>query len=440
MIMKVGIVAPFELIEKINLEIKNKFKYMEYTNIIYAEYKEAVSRLENRQKCFDAVLFGGQTPYNYAKKYMEPVIVWEYIPRHGSSLLNALLKASRSGYDISKASFDSYSSSLLYETYDEIGIQRENLDIYIARENPLEYGYLDDVYTFHKKNYEERRVSCCISALFSVHQRLCEEKIPCILLEPTINVIRDALYKLNLQHIAQINQNRQIVVLSIDISTPDEYSLLNYNEYQFVLDRMKISEQIYLFAEKIQAAVLEVSFNSYFLFSTRNILEVETDNFRKIDLFNRINKEALGSISMGIGYGGTAREAKYNANLGMLKAKKFGKNSVCVVYENEKMLGPIEFEGREGLQGNRIDEKILNIAEKSQIGVNTIFKLYDIINRYKQDCFTSKELAKIHGISVRNMDRILNKLEEAGFAKVAGKKAAADAGRPSRIMKLYFEL
>lgn len=437
--MKIGIVAPSGFIKKINMVLENEFDYVEYTNIIYKEYAEISGKLEHRQQNFDAVLFAGQTLYNYARKQIKPDVLWDVIPRHGSSLLKTLLKASRLGYDISNVSFDSYKSGILYETYNEIGIGSESLNICIASERSFEHDYFDNIYEFHRKNYAEGRVSCCITALLNVYERLHADKIPCVFIEPTINIIRETLSKLHLKHIAQVSQNSQIVVLSIAVNTPDEYSLLNHNEYQLALDRMKISEQIYLFAQKLQAAVLEVNPNNYFLFSTRNALEVETDNFQKIDLFNRINSGALSSVSMGVGYGKTVMEAKYNANSGMLKAKKWGKNVVYVVYERKRIIGPIEYEEKKGLQQSKVDEKILNVAEKSGISVNTIFKLYSIVNRYKQDRFTSKELARIYGISVRSMNRILNKLEEAGFVEVVGKKVIADAGRPSRIIKILFE-
>lgn len=437
--MKIGIVAPSSFIKKIHMVLENEFDYVEYTNIIYKEYAEIAGKLKHRQKNFDAILFAGQTLYNFARKEIKPAVLWDFIPRHGSSLLKTLLKASRLGYDIGSVSFDSYKSGILYETYNEIGIGCEDLDICIAPEKPFDHDYFDSIYAFHKKNYAEGKASCCITALLNVYERLNADKIPCVFIEPTINIIRETLSKLHLKHNAQVSQNSQIVVLAIAVNTPEEYSLLNHNEYQLALDRMKVSEQIYLFAQKLQAAVLEVNSNNYFLFSTRNILEVETDNFQKIDLFNRINSEALSSISMGIGYGQTVTEAKCNANSGMLKAKKFGKNVVYVVYESKKIIGPIEYEGKKELEQSKIDERILDMAEKSGISVNAVFKLYSIVNQYKQDRFTSKELAKLYGISVRSMNRILNKLEEAGFAEVVGKKVIADAGRPSRIIKILFE-
>ena len=43
-------------------------------------------------------------------------------------------------------------------------------------------------------------------------------------------------------------------------------------------------------------------------------------------------------------------------------------------------------------------------------------------------------------ISRRSVDRVVNKLEIAGYLHVIGKQAAYDIGRPSRIIKINFNL
>lgn len=55
-----------------------------------------------------------------------------------------------------------------------------------------------------------------------------------------------------------------------------------------------------------------------------------------------------------------------------------------------------------------------------------------------KDYFTTKELADEFGNSHRSMNRIIEKLELAGYVEVAGKKVVQKAGRPSRIIKLKF--
>jgi hypothetical protein len=437
--MKIAVVAPAGFIGKIDMVLDNEFNQIEHTDIAYREYAEIADKLLYRQKEFDAVLFAGRTLYNYAIKHMDPVVTWEYIPRHGSSLLTTLLKASQLGYDINRASFDSYQKEALYETYKEIDVDSRNLSIYITPERPFEDDYFDNVFMFHKKNYMEGKVSCCITALLDVNKRLKEQHIPCVFIEPTISAIRETLETLHLKHVARESQNSQIVVLAININMPDEYSLLNDNEYQFVLDRMRVSEQIYLFAQRIHAAVLETGNNDYVLFSTRNVLEIETDNFNRIALFDSIKKETLSSISVGVGYGQTVREAKYNANQGMIASRKLGKNAFCIVYGSGKKVGPIEYHGKIDPDRNRIDSKILKVAEASGISVNSVFKLYSIVSREKKDRFTAKELALLFGVSPRSMNRIIKKLEVAGYAKEVGRKVMSDAGRPSRIISMTFE-
>ena len=72
-----------------------------------------------------------------------------------------------------------------------------------------------------------------------------------------------------------------------------------------------------------KATVVEVSYNTYLLFSTKNILETQTNYFKDIKLLHNISENSLNIISMGIGYGDTVQDAKYNATLGMEKPKVF---------------------------------------------------------------------------------------------------------------------
>ena len=54
----------------------------------------------------------------------------------------------------------------------------------------------------------------------------------------------------------------------------------------------------------------------------------------------------------------------------------------------------------------------------------------------KKNRFTSGELAEEFGNTRRSMNRIIEKLEKAGFASVDGTRMMSDTGRPTRIIKL----
>jgi len=437
--MRLGVIGPAKSIDRIQEVVDESFRYIELIRLDYDIYKEGPDMARKYQREMDGLLFTGTTPFVLASKLVEQKIPWEHIPRHGSSLLTVLLQASvLNGYDISNISFDCYDSNLLYEAYEEIGFDKDKINIYIAEEKILRHDYLDYLFEFHKENYCNGNVSCCFTGLVNVNKRLLNEKIPVFRIKPTSNIIREAITKLKLKHLAHINQSNQIIVLAVEVDSPGEQSIINKDEYQVALKNMRVTEQIYLFAKRIQAAVIEIGFGSYLLFSTKSIVESETKNLRKIDLLNMINKSTSSTVSIGIGYGRTAREAKYGANLGKERAKKCGGNRVFVVYEGEKIIGPINNLESTDNKEKEIDDKLLRIAENSGLGINTIFKLNSIIRQYRLDAVTPKELARLYGITLRSMNRILLKLEEAGYVISIGKKVISDAGRPSRVIRIKF--
>ena len=185
--------------------------------------------------------------------------------------------------------------------------------------------------------------------------------------------------------------------------------------------------------------MVEVGLRQYLLFCTKSILETETQNFQNLFILSDVSKNTSSTISIGIGYGITVREAKYNAQKGMKKAINSNGDKAFIVY-NKKVIGPIVSTEKK-LENNTqlfIDEKYNLIASNTNISVNTIFKLHCIIDETKKKTFTSLELANHLDITPRSMNRIINKLESNNYSKIIGKKVISKAGRPSRIIELLF--
>jgi hypothetical protein len=436
--MKAGIVGPSGLVERISRVIKETFPKIEPVSCSYKIYTEAPNIIKYQQPYLDTVLFAGPTPYFAAKERIKPIIPWECIPRNGSSLLRVLFEtALTKNYEITNLSFDSYQADALYEAYEEIGLDKSRLNLQIADINLPGRGYLDYICSFHERHFSQQEVSCCITALESVYENLTNKKIPCLMIKPTADVIRETVHKLELSHQIHLSKQSQIVALYIHIDDPDEHSLYSDNEYQYAIDRLQISKQIYLFAQKIQAAIVETGLKDYLLFSTRKMLEDETDNLENIELLRQVKENAANTVSLGIGFGQTAQEAKHGAGLGVLKASKLGGDMAFIVYNNKKITGPIKgVTCATSDTDQKVDEKFLLIAEQAGVSINTIFKLYSIMEQYGQATFTSLELAERLGVTLRTINRIVGKLESCGACTVVGKKIVASSGRPRRIIKI----
>lgn len=435
--MKVGILAPPRFVEKISQIIRLDFAEIEPVDCAYNVYTDAVEIIKHQQPHLDAALFGGAMSYILSKEHVTPIIPWEYIPQGGSSLLRALLEASRSKpFDIANVSFDSYLAGFLYESYAEIGISQNKLQLYLADRKPMSAGYLNYVYSFHEQLFRTRKVTGCITALDFVYEKLCANRIPAIMIEHTASIIRESLKKLRLSYQIQVSQQSQIVAIYIQISTPNDSQLFSYDEYQQIIDKMKISKQIYLFAKRIQAAVVETGERNYLLFTTKQLLEAETQGLTRISLLEMTWENTDSGISIGIGYGNTAQEAKQHANMGMMVAETNGGNKAYIVYNGKKIVGPIKNTGIDVTCTHKIDDHIQKHAEKAGVSVNTIIRLYSIVNEQGINMFTPRDLSDRFGVTPRTMNRLIEKLAEARICSIIGKKASATGGRPSRIIQV----
>ncbi|EGO63364.1 hypothetical protein [Acetonema longum] len=437
--MKIGIVGPPEIVDKILRIIKCEFHQIKPTAYVYKMYTEAPKLLQNQQPYLDAVLFAGSTPLFYAEKYVKPVIAWEFIPRSGSSLLQVLLQIALSPkYSIHRLSSDLYDLNQLSETYQEIGVAGDQFQVFTTTKAPCDDHYIEYVCAFHEQHYRRRQISCCITALYNVHEALTAKNIPSFRVDPSANVIRQTLHKMQLNHLLQVSQQSQIVALSIRIDSPSEYSLFNDNEYQYIIDKTNVARQIYLFAQRIQAAVIEVGARDFLLFSTKHLVESVTNSFENIHLLQTVKENSASTVSIGVGYGQTAREAKSHASLGMDRASRQGGHAAFIVYNAAEIIGPVRTNDNKQQTDikQKIDQKFLAVSERSGISTNTIFRLCSILESHGKRRFTASELAALLNVSLRTTNRLLAKLEEHGYCFEVGKRVLTQAGRPSRIVEL----
>ncbi|MGM9535553.1 MAG: hypothetical protein ACI3VR_09880, partial [Intestinibacter sp.] len=340
--MKIALLAPEVMGKDILRMAKKDIRDVDISLLIYNDYKDCVNLLKSHEKEYDSIIFAGLAPYTYSKMYLTPKAIWEYLPLQNGSLTNSLLQAVYAGYDIKNISIDLYSSSDLSEVFRILNVDLDSIKINSLNLKIDNENYNEIAFNFHKRNYENNKDVCIITAFNTVHYKLLENNITNFMTVPTRVLIKDTFQKVILKYNAKVNKESQIVIGYIEINFPDEYSIINMHDYYYVKEKNKISEIIYSFAQDIKAAVTEVSFNTYQLVSTRSILEIETDNFTKFDILNSVNESSLHKLSIGFGYGKTADEAKLNANLAMMKSKKIGESCVYVIYENKEVIGPIK--------------------------------------------------------------------------------------------------
>lgn len=435
--MKIGIIGHEDNIKRIQKVINEHFDFIEGHPIKMDNMNQVdttISYIKEHFEDFEGLIFTGKFPYEIINHNIHSQLPYVYLENDESQLQRILLEASlKHKMNIMNITIDSYDIETVNSIYSEFGYSKSDLVLYTSNINTYSKHIINNLYLFHKNQHILSQTTA-ITGISSVYAMLQEDGIPSMLLTANKTSIKNKVNAL-LEKIKTATMIiNQIVVISIENDLVNEYELELENEYAIMLQKTKITEEVYKFAQSIQAAVVENA-NGYMLFTTRKILESETNELRELSILNSVKKRTSHTISIGIGFGMTAREAKSNAILGKNKSVKMGGNQCFIVHDKNKMkrVKPLEYESN--IQPKN-DYNFKGIAEASNLSVNNIYQLKSIMDIYKKDTFTSLELSKEFGNSLRSMNRMIEKLEVAGYIDIVGKRVIGKAGRPSRVLKL----
>lgn len=436
---RIGIVGHADNILRIQDVISSRFPKIEGIPIETREashIKTTVDFVSEHINDFDGIIFTGKIIFDIMNHSMHSQNPWVYLENDDSQLQRLLLEAKlKQNLDITHISIDSYTEEAVSAIYEDFGLKSGEFSAKVSTLDIFSETLIEDLVSFHMKCHKAQPMSIAITGVSAVFKELQDRHTPSMLLTPNSKAIENKLHDLQEKIKYQDISVSQIVVISIEIDASNEYDWTSENEYSLMLQKTSITEEVYKFAQRIQAAVVETERN-YLLFTTKQIVEFETKNIRELPVLRAIQKKTSSTVSVGIGFGVTAREAKMNAVIGKNKAAQMGGNQCFVVYSRKQMerITPLDHAKDDLLLS--VDSSIKDIAENSGLSMNNIYQLKSIMEIYKKDTFTSQELAEELGNSLRSMNRIIEKLETTGYIEVVGKKILGKSGRPSRILRL----
>ncbi|MGL4797311.1 MAG: hypothetical protein ACRC1Y_04725, partial [Paraclostridium sp.] len=305
--MKIGVIGSRKSIEVVKKIITKGYFFVQPEFFTFCNYSEVIDILKEYEKEMDAILFTGYTTFKYASNFLKPSVPWEYIPRDRMSFVYAIIKAIHiNKYDISRISIDSYDENVVYETYKEIGFEKDNIHIYMSSYNILEDDYFDNLVEFHTGCYKNGNVNLCVTCIFDVYEILINNNIPCVHVDYSKDIVMEYVNKLRLRHQLKINEDSILVTINISVDMIDENSVYSKNELQKLQYRNKIHEFIYSYAQRIEAATIKLTDESYYIFTTKSVIENDTQGFKNFKILNKIhNDNTVKNVNIGIGLGDT---------------------------------------------------------------------------------------------------------------------------------------
>ena len=267
-----------------------------------------------------------------------------------------------------------------------------------------------------------------------MYNQLAAEKFPIVYLISTLTDIYNAIENAHNKFLLRMSRESQLVIIYISIDDVDKYSPLSSDEYQMTLETLTVTKYIHIFAQKIQGAVFAVTERDFLIFSTRTIVESQTEKFHRFTLVDDVKKNTASTISIGIGFGKTAMEAKKHAKIGVKKAQQGGGNQLFLVYDKATIRGPFRSEDSTP-PPIYISDRFLCISSQTGISSFTLAQIHKIINEQGRNEFTPVEIADLLNVSMRSMNRTILKLIDTGHVVEVGKKFQSKGGRPSRILR-----
>lgn len=283
-------------------------------------------------------------------------------------------------------------------------------------------------YTCHQLDKD----TTCITIYSDVYRQLKAEHFPIHYQICSLSDIYRGIEKAHSNFLLQISRESQLVIMYIVIDEANEYSPLASDEYQMTLEMLQVSKYIYIFAKKIQGAVLPITEREFLIFSTRTIIETQTDKFHHFSLSDEAKYSSPYCQYDQHRYRFSALEAKTHAKIGVKKAKKSGGNQIFLVYDKDTIRRSVAKKPTIPLS---ISDRFLSISSKTGISAFTLGRIHKIINEQGKTEFTASEIADLLNVSMRSINRTVLKLIDTGYCFEIGRKFQHKCGRPSRILR-----
>lgn len=424
----VGSEPALRTVEYIMKDYKTDFT-LKYYPVKYFEESATITKQLQATQVVQAILFSGPTNYHYTQTQVQPTIPWSYIPHSKASLYHAIAEASiKYNTKFEFVSVDSYEPEFLEAALAEVGIQ--NVEIFHPNRQYNEQAYEKGLLEFHRTHCKINPGTICFTNMQHIQEPLEKEGIPCIRIRPSEDTIKEELSNLRLRHLA-FNENKGlfamiIVQYSFEFDDEQDFSLREWKKMEYLNG---IRTRCYETAQRINAAIFQQGIDAFIFTTSRNTLLKNFISGGEYMKLMNYNQTSGFNMWIGIGTGHTMMEAYSRSTMSLNKAKEAHAGKIYLSDIEET--APIELKTEKKMD---VESILYTISKKTHINMRTL-KTLQTIQESTKTSITSKDLAEKMNINIRNANRIIAKLEDAGLLTITGKKSAG-RGRPERMFKI----
>lgn len=403
---RIGVVGTAELVEHV-CGFRHTVPHAELIPYAYADGTDGAAMVREHGNLIDAWLCTDPIAHHLTKSETTSLAVpLEY---GGSALLVGIIGLLARGRSVTHLSIDSMESGAVQEVLSAAGIPTADIRVF----NPGPTGTAEEIADFHL-GFMERGYTAltCISA---VHETV-SEKMPCVLLTPPGQVIRATLTELVLTTVNQVNEDSQVAVGFLrhtggQLGSPD-------------LGRLEST---------FGAFITRQDERTLLIVTTRRGIQRATADFTASPFGSRLGTWAQ-RVHCGFGLGLSAPEAAKLAARALQRSEGHEPPATVISLRHDSNI--LLKEKIPYAPGVVEVPSVGVVAAHSGLSTANVLRLQKVARSAPGGSHTTRDIADALGIEMRTARRLMQRLEQAGYAERVGQQASGTAGRPLTLYQI----
>ena len=437
--IKIAVISSKEFMENI-VKFESVVPNIKMIPFLYDMPTEAAQIVEGISQV-DGMLFAGPLPYFIAlDKVEEKKIPSTYITSDEYTLTHTLLYLMVNSPDVlENISLDIHNEIFIQQVSKELNIPIHHWHIkdHSKKINNGMVTYdIEEIIRFHQHLWVTKQTKFAITNIDYVYKCLQQLGIPSTYLIVPNKAIADSISQL-ITYCELATSKSAEIAIGFVVFHHKEDTLPDFSNIKY--DTSIILQQILLdLVRETETSIRMIGMDQFIIYGTRGSIEKIVDDQKLNSLFRRMDQFPVISVSIGFGYGTTAKEAEEHGRIALYYAKQnLAEHQVFLTTSNKKIIGPYNVKPKTHVLKSE-EKNVLEIAELTRLAVSTISKLMQFVKLRQDKSFTSVELAEYFEISRRSAERIVKKLMEQNCAEKVGEEQPYKHGRPRAIYKILF--
>jgi len=413
--IEIGVVGPHDLVDGVSATCAQQTG-VTVRRYAYGHEAQAPAIVRAHAGEVEAWLFTGVVPYTLAREADALTRPATFVDYTGATLLRALVRLLRDGYDVTRLSIDTVANADVLATFDEAGLPVEHVHTL-----PYRTGLTSsEVVAFHRRKRRDGvGTTAAVTCLSSAYEVLRAE-MAVLRLAPSPHSVRVALRHLLLYADNQAQEDAQIALGLVELAggPPGVNGLAR--------EAASLGGSL----ATAPAGLATSASGVHLLITTRGPLAGVTGNFTALPMLRRL-ADRHPVVRVGFGLGRSAAEAESLARRALGRARRLGEVAAVLSLRGDTDL-VLEATAPPPRPG---EVNLAILAQRVGLSVPTLERLRSVRDRAGAS-LTTREVATRLGIQQRTARRLLHRLELAGLAERTGNLTSGGSGRPLTLYRL----